>query len=116
MANGSQLTDQTIDEPNESQTNTNQSNSSNNSCSHDQQNGGSNPNGIAFNGVNDDMNGSAHDLNSANSNNSNSDNKFINIKSRTDQDIIRLIGQHLRVLGLKYGLSYDITYVSYFSM
>jgi phosphoglycerate-specific signal transduction histidine kinase len=93
IANGSQFADQTSDEPN-SQSNNNTSNADLN-----QQNGsnGSNSNGIAFNGLNDQLN---ETINNTNNNNSNSDNKLINIKSRTDQDIIRLIGQHLRVLGL----------------
>jgi hypothetical protein len=97
IANGSQFADQTPDEPNPQSIN----NSSN--ADLNQQNGsngsnGSNSNGIAFNGLNDQLN----ETNNNTNNNSNSDNKLINIKSRTDQDIIRLIGQHLRVLGLKY--------------
>ncbi|XP_054154010.1 WD repeat-containing protein 26-like [Oppia nitens] len=45
-------------------------------------------NGIASNGVTDKVN------------DDNDKDMLVNIKSRTDRDIIRLIGQHLRVLGL----------------
>ena len=68
---------------------------------HIQQNG-SNANGIAINGLNGELNDNNTAIVVSNGTNCDeSDTKLVNIKSRTDQDIIRLIGQHLRVMGLK---------------
>lgn len=64
---------------------------------HPQQNGSA-ANGISLNGVNQDYNENGI---ASNGNCGQSITKMVDIKSRTDQDIIRLIGQHLRVLGLK---------------
>ena len=64
---------------------------------HLQQNG-STANGISLNGLNEDLNDNCI---ASNGTTGDSATKMVDIKSRTDQDIIRLIGQHLRVLGLK---------------
>ena len=92
IANGSNEDNKQLNDSNKDTNNSNDP--------HVQQNGSS-ANGIALNGINEQLN----DNNTANvSNGTNcddSDTKLVNIKSRTDQDIIRLIGQHLRVMGLK---------------
>jgi hypothetical protein len=101
LANGSQLTEQNSDEPtSSSSSNSNASNSNSNSNSNSSSNSDLSLNSIGIhpNG-NSQTNGFNHCCDDISDN---IDNNHVNIKSRTDQDIIRLIGQHLRVLGLKY--------------
>lgn len=92
IANGSNEDNKQLNDSNKETNNSNDP--------HLQQNG-SNANGIAINGLNDELKDNNTPVVSNGTNCDDSDTKLVDIKSRTDQDIIRLIGQHLRVMGLK---------------
>lgn len=83
-----------------SNNNNTSNNTNNNSSTNELQSNGATLNGNAVNGTND----AKQEDDDEDDDVVNQTNASVCIKSRTDEDIIRLIGQHLRVLGLKYVL------------